>query len=58
MEHCPSGRFFANAAWLACAVLAHNLTRWTVRLGAVHPDEQLTVTRTIRTRFVALPAGS
>ena len=27
LEHCPSGRFFANAAWLACAVLAHNLFR-------------------------------
>jgi Transposase DDE domain group 1 len=37
LEHCPSGRFFANAAWLACAVLAHNLTRWTARLGHVHP---------------------
>ena len=29
LEHCPSGHFFANAAWLACAVLAHNLIRWT-----------------------------
>ena len=37
MEHCPSGKFFANAAWLGCAVLAHNLTRWTARLGAIHP---------------------
>ena len=33
LEHCPSGRFFANAAWLGCAVLAHDLVRWTVRLG-------------------------
>jgi Transposase DDE domain group 1 len=55
LEHCPSGKFFANAAWLACAVLAHNLTRWTARLGDLHPDEQLTVARTIRTRVVALP---
>ncbi|MHB8467243.1 MAG: IS1380 family transposase [Acidimicrobiales bacterium] len=55
MEHCPSGRFFANAAWLACAVLAHNLTRWTARLGGVHPGDQLTVTRTIRSRVLALP---
>ena len=29
LEHCPSGHFFANAAWLACAVLAHNLIRWS-----------------------------
>ncbi len=55
LEHCPSGQFFANAAWLACAVLAHNLIRWTVRLGDVHPDDQLTVARTIRTRLIALP---
>ena len=55
LTHCPSGRFFANAAWLACAVLAHNITRWTARLGAVHPDGQLTVTRTIRTRLFGLP---
>jgi len=27
LEHCSSGRFFANAAWLACAVPAHNVTR-------------------------------
>jgi hypothetical protein len=55
LEHCPSGRFSANAAWLACTVLAHNLTRWTARLGDVHPDDQLTVTRTVRTRLFTLP---
>jgi len=55
LEHCPSGRFFANAAWLGCAVLAHNLTRWTVRLGGIQPGDQLTVTRTVRSRVFALP---
>jgi hypothetical protein len=55
LEHCPSGQFFANAAWLSCAVLAHNLIRWTARLGHVHPANQLTVTRTIRTRLFAIP---
>jgi hypothetical protein len=55
MQHCPSGEFFANAAWLACAVLAHNLTRWTSRLGGVHPHDQLTVARTIRSRLLSLP---
>jgi hypothetical protein len=55
LEHCPSGNFSANAAWLGCAVLAHNITRWTVRLGDIHPDDQLTVTRTVRTRLLALP---
>lgn len=55
LEHCPSGRFFANAAWLACAVLAHNLIRWSARLGDVHPGDRRTVARTVRTRVLALP---
>jgi hypothetical protein len=55
LEHCPSGKFFANSAWLACAVLAHNLIRWSANFGDVHPDDQLTVARTIRTRLIALP---
>ena len=55
LEHCPSGRFFANAAWLACAVLAHNVVRWTGGLGHLHPAGQLTVARTVRTRILGLP---
>jgi hypothetical protein len=55
LEHCPSGRFFANAAWLACAVLAHNLTRWSARLGELHPYDQLTVAFSIRSRVLAVP---
>ena len=55
LEHCPSGHFFANAVWLACTVLAHNLIRWSARLGDVHPDDQLTVARSVRTRMLALP---
>ena len=55
LEHCPSGKFFANAAWLACAVLAHNLTRWTALLGDIHPADKLTVMRTVRARTFALP---
>ncbi|MGO9777308.1 MAG: hypothetical protein ACLP01_09775 [Solirubrobacteraceae bacterium] len=31
--HCPSGKFFANAAWTAIACQAHNLLRWTSVLG-------------------------
>ena len=37
LSRCPSGRFPANGAWLACCVLAHNLIRWTARLGRAHP---------------------
>jgi hypothetical protein len=55
LEHCPSGNFSANAAWLGCAVLAHNITRWTARLGDIHPDDQLTVAKTVRVRLLALP---
>ena len=31
LAHCLSGNFFANAALLACAAFAHNLTRWCAR---------------------------
>ena len=56
LEHVPSGRFHANSAWLQCAVLAHNLTRWTAVLGEIRVDDQLVVARSIRTRLLALPA--
>ena len=49
LSRCPSGRFPANGAWLACCVLAHNLARWTARLGRAHPTRQLTVAATIAT---------
>lgn len=57
MEHCPSGSFWANAAWLQCAVLAHNLVRWTQLLGGLHDEvgRRPAVARTIRTHFVSLP---
>jgi hypothetical protein len=55
LEHCPSGKFFANAAWLACAVLAHNLIGWTDRMGHIAPDGQLSVTRTVRSRVIGVP---
>lgn len=55
LAHCPSGRFFANAAHLACAALAHNLARWTARLAhATHPG-RLTVAATIRKRLLTVP---
>ena len=33
LAHLPSGSFHANSAWLQCAVLAHDLVRWTAILG-------------------------
>ena len=53
LEHCPSGHYSANAAWLACTVLAHNLGRWTTLLGH---DGPATNTRTVRTRLIAIAA--
>ena len=51
LNHLPSGRFGANAAWLAVQVLAHNLARWTARIGL---GEQVVATKTLRRRFFAL----
>ena len=42
LNHLPSGRFAANAAWLAVQVLAHNLARWAARIGL---GEQLVTPR-------------
>ena len=51
LNHLPSGRFAANAAWLAVQVMAHNLARWTARIGL---GEQIVTTKTLRRRFFAL----
>ena len=56
LEHCPSGSFQANSAWLQCTVLAHNLIRWTATIGQPTPVETLTVARTVRAQLLALPA--
>ncbi len=58
LEHCPSGKFFADAAWLACAVLARDFIRWTDQIGHIVPDGQLSVTRTVRSRLVVVPGRS
>lgn len=55
LSHVPSGHFSANGAWLACAVLAHNLIRWTSLLGDPTGRDTLTVARTFRTQLVAIP---
>lgn len=55
LAHVPSGHFSANGAWLACAALAHNLIRWTSLLADTNSRDTLTVARTFRTQFIALP---
>lgn len=56
LEHCPSGHFFANGAWLAAAVLAHNLLRWTDHLGDPTPERSRWNHHTMRTRLIGLAA--
>lgn len=51
-EHIPSGHYAANAAWFACAVIAHNFNRWALMLGDVEPMNN----RTLRVRIIAVPA--
>ena len=51
LNHLPSVRFAANAAWLAVQVMAHNLARWTARIGL---GEQVVTTKTFRRRFFSL----
>ena len=51
LNHLPSGRFAANAAWLSVQVMAHNLARWAARIAL---GEQLVTTKTLRRRFFSL----
>ena len=51
LNHLPSGRFAANGAWLAVQVMAHNLARWTARLGL---GAGIVTTKTLRRRLFAL----
>ena len=53
LNHCPSGKFNANAAWLVFTALAHNLLRWVARLGLnLHG---FVVAKTLRRRYLTLP---
>jgi len=51
LNHLPSGKFAANGAWLAVQVIAHNLARWTARLGL---GEGIVTTKTLRRRLFGL----
>jgi hypothetical protein len=54
LAHLPSGHFAANAAWLACTAIAHNLTRAAGTLvGGGHTRAR---TATLRTQLIATPA--
>jgi hypothetical protein len=52
LAHLRSGKFTANAAWLALVGIAYNLARWTANaawLGRV-------TTKTLRLTIIAAPA--
>jgi hypothetical protein len=53
LVHCPSGIFQANAAWLVLASLAHNVLRWTARLGAIADGP--VVAKTLRRKLLIVP---
>jgi hypothetical protein len=54
LAHLPSGQFAANAAWLALAAMAHNLTRAAGCLASVfHATAR---PATIRDQLINLPA--
>ena len=54
LAHLPSGVFTANAAWLACAMIAFNLTRAAAVLaGGRHAR---TRTATVRAQLIHTPA--
>jgi hypothetical protein len=52
LEHLPSGRFAANGAWLAVQVMAHNVARWSARIGL---GAGIVTTKTLRRRLFGLP---
>jgi hypothetical protein len=51
LNHLPSGKFAANAAWLAVQVIAHNLARWTARIGL---GAGIVTTKTLRRRLFSI----
>lgn len=54
LAHLPCGRFAANGAWLACAAIAHNLTRAAGHLAG--GGYRAARAATIRTRIINVAA--
>jgi hypothetical protein len=52
LNHFPTKSFGGNAAWLILNTIAHNLVRWTTRLGLQTPT---VMTKKIRRRIYAVP---
>ena len=56
LAHLPSGRFWANSAWLVCAAMAFNLTRAAGVLASTFHAKA--TTGTIRAQLINIPARS
>ena len=54
LAHLPSGRFWANSAWLVCAAMAFNLTRAAGTLASAFHAHATTAT--IRAQLITIPA--
>jgi hypothetical protein len=54
LAHLPSGRFWANSAWLVCAAMAFNLTRTAGVLASTFHAKA--TTGTIRAQLINVPA--
>lgn len=55
LAHLPSGKIWANAAWLVCAAIAFNLTRAAATLTA-DPTLVKATSATIRDTIICVPA--
>jgi hypothetical protein len=53
LTHLPSGKFWANSAWLVCAAMAFNLTRAAGVLAS--PFHAKATTGTIRAQLISVP---
>jgi hypothetical protein len=53
LAHLPSGKFMANAAWLALAVMAHNLGKAVGRLAG--PDLDTATAASLRRKVFTVP---
>ena len=54
LAHLPSGKFWANSAWLVCATIAFNLTRAAGTLASAFHAKA--TTGTIRAHLINIPA--
>ena len=53
-NHLPTKSFAGNHAWLVLQTIAHNLGRWTARLGELADTPRQTI-KTLRRRILAVP---